>query len=153
MWKIIFYFLEYGGEKRKPYLHEDMLLLINGPRFEAHNNGSIQVKERVSVTEESFGPWRNTTRERAQREADRAPPHTSSQNETQEVIIILLQLARSERKCLFKKNPIIPREFVQTRFHACYRRVCWCINYFATRKHFPDKYSRQWNSHRQYPII
>lgn len=61
-------------------------------------------KKEFPVTKESPGPWRNTAQERAEREADRAPPHTSSQNETQEVIIILLQLAKSERKCLFKRT-------------------------------------------------
>lgn len=58
------------------------------------------------------------------REAERTPPQTSFQSEPQEVIITLLQLAKSERKCLFKENTIIPTAFVQTCFHACYRRVC-----------------------------
>lgn len=54
------------------------------------NNGSNQAKEKVSVTEDSYGPSRNTVWEGAQREAERTPPQTSFQSEPQKVVIILL---------------------------------------------------------------
>lgn len=49
----------------------------------------------------------STTWEGTQREAGRIPPQTSFQSEPKEVIIILLQLAKSERKCLFTENTVI----------------------------------------------
>ena len=37
-------------------------------------------------------------------------------------------IAKSNRKCLFKENTVIPTAFVQTCFHACYTRNYWYIN-------------------------
>ena len=81
-------------------------------------------QKKVSIIEDSYGPWRNTTWEGTQREAERIPSRTSFQSEPWKVIITLLQLAESERKCLFKDNTVIPTAFVQTCCHACHRRAC-----------------------------